>query len=79
MEASNNHLLMVAMQRVLLGQTKIYQVKILLVLITCIEFFTIPRLTQQDADAIMNELKTDMEQSWTPSKLVETLNKHIIS
>ncbi len=33
----------------------------------------------EDADKIIQELQLDMEIAWTPSKLVEKLDKHIVS
>jgi len=46
-----------------------------------IDFFQLPRLTKPESEIILDEVKHDLEGSsiWTPSKLVETLNKHIIS
>lgn len=40
-----------------------------------------PRLTKQDQDQIVSEVKHDLENSgvWTPSKLVEALNRQIVS
>ena len=43
------------------------------------EFYSLPPLERAEADAILAELKSDMEASWTPSKLVAELNKHIVS
>ena len=42
-------------------------------------FFSLPKLDKNEAADILEELKIDMEASWTPSKLVNELNKHIIS
>jgi hypothetical protein len=36
-------------------------------------------MNKTDAEAILNELKIDMEEKWTPSKLVAALDKHIVS
>ena len=44
-----------------------------------VEFFQLPKLSKSDSDIIFEEVATDMESIWTPSKLVETLDKHIIS
>ena len=44
-----------------------------------LEYFTLPKLTKADTDMIMLELRHDIESVWTPSKLVQTLDKHIIS
>lgn len=40
-----------------------------------------PRLSKAEQDAVLAEVKHDLEGNgvWTPSKLVETLNKHIVS
>lgn len=42
-------------------------------------FFELPKVEKKDAEDIFNELKQDMEDSMTPSKLVGQLDKHIIS
>lgn len=42
-------------------------------------FFQLPKIEKSDSDVIMAELKRDMEESWTPSKLVAALDKHIVS
>jgi ATP-dependent protease Clp ATPase subunit len=39
----------------------------------------LPKIEKSDSEKIMAELKRDMEESWTPSKLVAALDKHIIS
>jgi len=44
-------------------------------------FFQLPRLSKPKQDSIIEEVKHDLENSgiWTPSKLVEALNRQIIS
>jgi len=42
-------------------------------------FYTLPRLDKPDCDAILEELRSDMDHQWTPSKLVAELDKHIVS
>jgi hypothetical protein len=39
----------------------------------------LPGLTKDEATEIVSEMKTDMDDNWTPSKLVAALDKHIIS
>ena len=36
-------------------------------------------MDKDEAEAILNELKIDMEDKWTPSKLVAAIDKHIVS
>ena len=42
-------------------------------------FFYPPKLEKSQVQAILDELSIDMEASWTPSKLVNQLDKHIVS
>lgn len=34
------------------------------------DYFSLPKLTKPEIDSIMKELSNDMENIWTPSKLV---------
>jgi ATP-dependent protease Clp ATPase subunit len=43
------------------------------------EFYRLPSMERSEAEAILAELQVDMESSWTPSKLVAELDKHIVS
>ena len=42
-------------------------------------FYSLPKLEPTEIDAILKELKTDLDAQWTPSKLVAELDKHIVS
>ena len=42
-------------------------------------FYSLPKLEKGDAEAILKELRTDLEHQWTPSRLVAELDQHIIS
>lgn len=42
-------------------------------------FYSLPKLDKTEAENILAELRTDMDHQWTPSKLVEELDKHIVS
>ncbi|CDW88847.1 heat shock protein atpase subunit [Stylonychia lemnae] len=43
------------------------------------DFYSIPKLSKVEADAIMREISQDLDQIQTPSKLVESLDKYIVS
>ena len=42
-------------------------------------FFSLPQLEKKDCELILGEIRKDMDNSWTPSKLVQAIDKHIIS
>ena len=42
-------------------------------------FYSLPKLEKNEAEQILAELRSDMDQQWTPSKLVAELDSHIIS
>lgn len=42
-------------------------------------FYSLPKLDKKEAEAILQELRSDMDHQWTPSKLVAELDKHIVS
>ena len=50
-------------------------------MLTSLDFFQLPKLTKSECDLVIEEVKHDLDSSgvWTPSKLVSTLDKHIVS
>ena len=42
-------------------------------------FYSLPKLESSEADQILLELRKDMDEQWTPSRLVTELDKHIVS
>jgi len=42
-------------------------------------FYSLPKLDGHEADQILLELRKDMDEQWTPSRLVAELDKHIVS
>ena len=42
-------------------------------------FYSLPKIEKTEGEAIMQELRSDMDEQWTPSKLVAELDKHIVS
>ena len=43
------------------------------------EFFKTPKLTLPDADKIVKEVSGDGSRDWTPQKLMEALDQHVVS
>lgn len=39
----------------------------------------LPKLEKDEVDFILEELRTDLDQQWTPSRLVAELDEHIVS
>jgi hypothetical protein len=42
-------------------------------------FFFLPKFDKTEAEQILAEIQRDSESVWTPSKLVQQLNRHIVS
>ena len=42
-------------------------------------FFFLPKFDKTEAEQILAEIRKDSESIWTPSKLVQQLNRHIVS
>jgi ATP-dependent protease Clp ATPase subunit len=43
------------------------------------EFFKTPKLTLPDAEKIVKEVGGDGSRDWTPQKLMEALDQHVVS